>query len=238
MRLSSPLLAIWMALLLAGCQSQVPRDTAVKQTGFRIDDLAKSDIDLVAEITVRQSRDYLQQLAAKLYKRNPAQLRRGGYGGNAEAVARELMDAPGKAMRAPWLGKRSADLITLGFEEDYPGDRVAALIYGLRSMLSDAYGGERNFYLNHEYDPQKIYYLARNLEIADWRLRNSRDAQGRLYLLSVGQDADGVVNASFERLVGKLVALQDHFAQVVADASNRRIKNVIQSVATAVFFPI
>jgi len=41
-----------------------------------------------------------------------------------------------------------------------------------------------------------------------------------------------------ERLVGKLVALQDHFAQIVADTSNRRSKNVIQSVASAVFFPI
>jgi hypothetical protein len=210
----------------------------VRQTGFRIDDLAKSDIDLVAETTVRQSLDYLQQLAAKLYKRNPAQLRRGGYAGDADAAAMRLMGVPGKAMRARWQGRRSADLINLGFEEDYGGDRVATLIYGLRTMLSDAYGGEQGFYLNHEYDPQKVYYLARNLEIADWRLRNSRDAQGRLYLLSVGLDGNGVVNASFERLIGKLVALQDHFAQVVADTSNRRIKNVIQSVATAVFFPI
>jgi hypothetical protein len=225
-------------LLLAGCQGLAPRDSSVQQTGFSIDDLAKSDIDLVAETTVRQSLDYLQQLAVKLYRRNPAQLRRGGYAGDADAVARELMGVPGRAMRAPWQGKRSADLIVLGFQPDYPGDRVATLVYGLRSMLADAYGGEQDFYLNHEYDPQKIYFLARNLEIADWRLRNRRDAQGRLFLLSVGQGADGVINASFERLVGKLVALQDHFAQVVADSSNRRIKNVIQSVATAVFFPI
>lgn len=230
--------SVGLALLLLGCQGQAPRDASVRQTGFRIDDLAKTDIDLVAETTVRQSLDYLQQLAAKLYKRNPAQLRRARYAGDADAAARRLMGVPGKAMRAPWQGRRSADLINLGFEEDYRGDRVATLIYGLRTMLADAYGGERGFYLSHEYDPQKIYYLARNLEIADWRMRNSRDAQGRLYLLSVGLDANGVVNASFERLVGKLVGLQDHFAQVVADSSNRRIKNVIQGVVTAVFFPI
>ncbi len=115
---------------------------------------------------------------------------------------------------------------------------MAALIYGLRTMLVDAYGGEREFYLAHEYDPQKIYYLARNIEIAAWRLRSKRDPDGHLYLLSIGRDAQGVVNTSFERLVGKLIALQDRFAQIVADTSNRRIKNVIQSVASAVFFPI
>jgi hypothetical protein len=32
--------------------------------------------------------------------------------------------------------------------------------------------------------------------------------------------------------------LQDYMAQVVADSSNRQIKNIIQSVASAVFFPI
>ena len=39
-------------------------------------------------------------------------------------------------------------------------------------------------------------------------------------------------------LAGKLVALQDLMAKVVADGSNRQIKNVIQRVTSAVFFPI
>jgi len=200
--------------------------------------VAKSDIDLVAEITVHQSHDYLRSLARKLYRRNPGELRRGGYVVEADTAVARLMGDPGQAMRSQWQGRRAAALITRAFEADYAGDRVAALIYGLRSMLADAYGGEQQFYLSHQYDPQKIYYLARNIEIAAWRLRSKRDQNGRLYLLSIGEDANGVINASFERLVGKLVALQDHFAQIVADTSNRRIKNVIQSVASAVFFPI
>lgn len=225
-------------LLLAGCQTDASRDVPLRSSDFRIDDVAKGDIDLVAEVTVRQSRDYLRSLAEKLYRRNPAELRRGRPHADIDAVVSQLLAQPGRVLRTQWQGKRSADLITLAFEADYPGDRVAALVYGLRSMLADAYGGEGGFYLSHQYDPQKIYYLARNVEIAAWRLKSKRDAGGRLYLLSTGQDAQGVVNTSFDRLIGKLIALQDHFAQIVADTSNRRIKNVIQSVASAVFFPI
>ena len=61
---------------------------------------------------------------------------------------------------------------------------------------------------------------------------------GSLFLLSVGDDTNGVTNASYERVFGKLIGLQDHFAHVIADTTNRRIKNVVQGVASAVFFPI
>lgn len=203
---------------------------------FRLQDLAKSDIDMVAEVTVRQHRRYLRQLADKLYRRNPNQLRR-GLGHRVRAVD-ALMGSPPLLLMNQWQNRRGGDLVTLALSEDFHGDRVAAFVYGLRSMGIAAYGGEGDFYLPHDYDPQKIYYLARNIEIAAWRLRATRTAEGRLLLLSGGGAPDGTFNASFERLFGKLVALQDHFAQVVAEASNRRIKNVIQSVASAVFFPI
>ncbi len=203
---------------------------------FRLQDVAKGDIDMVAEITVRQHRRYLRELAEKLYRRNPDQLRRGL--GEREAAVRALLGSPPRRLSVQWQNRRGGDLIMLGLSEGFRGDRVAAFVYGLRSMAIAAYGGEGDFYLSHDYHPQKIYYLARNVEIAAWRLRARRDARGRPLLLSGGAGPGGTFNASFERLFGKLVALHDHFAQVVAEASNRRIKNVIQSVASAVFFPI
>lgn len=227
-----------MLFLLTGCQPGTVRDSPLRARDFHLTDVAKADIDLVAEVTLRQSHEYLRQLAAKLYRRNPAELSRWRPDGDIDAAVSQLLQEPGAALRAQWRGRRSAALIDLAFDVDYQGDRVAALIYGLRTMLADAYGGEREFYIAHQYDPQKIYYLARNIEIAAWRLRSRRDGRGRLCLLSTGPDAQGVVNTSFERLIGKLVALQDHFAQIVADSGNRRIKNVIQGVASAVFFPI
>ncbi len=231
------LLPLWL-MLVAGCQVRPAPDAPLQPGRFQINDVAKSDIDLVAEVTVRQSLGYLRELALKLYQRNPSQLRRGGYAADRKAVVARLMGVPDRHMRAQWRGRTGGRLIGLALAPEFTGDRVAALVYGLRSMLAAAYGGEGPFYLAHEYDPQKIYYLARNFEIAAWRLRHARDAQGRLLLLSTGMDAGGAINASYERLEGKLIALQDHFARVVADSSNRRIKNVIQGLASAVFFPI
>lgn len=229
---------LFVVLLLAGCQTPGLEKTGLTSSGFQVEDVAKGDIDQVAEVTLHQSRAYLQLLADKLYRRNPDQLKIGGYSAGREQVVSWLMGEPPSALKAQWQGKRAAELINLGFDEHYPGDRVATLVYGLRTMLTDAYGGEQAFYLGHQYDPQKIYHLARNIEIAAWRLKSVRDVSGRPVLLSVGRDDRGVLNTSFERLVGKLVALHDHFAQVVADTGGRRIKNVIQSVASAVFFPI
>lgn len=226
---------ILAVFFVAGCQSPPPPST-MQVRDFRLQDVAKGDIDMVAEITVRQHRQYLRQLAKKLYRRNPDQLRR-GLGERAAAV-RALLDSPPRRLSVQWQNRRGGDLITLALSPQFRGDRVAAFVYGLRTMAIAAYGGEGDFYLPHGYDPQKIYYLARNIEIAAWRLRASRTVQGRPVLLSGGVGPDGTFNASFERLFGKLVALHDHFAQVVAEAGNRRIKNVIQSAASAVFFPI
>ncbi len=227
-----------VVLVLSGCQIHSLERTGLTSSEFRVEDVVKGDIDQVAEVTVRQSHAYLRLLADKLYRRNPDQLQLAGKGVEREVVVSWLLGEPPAALQAQWQGKRAAELIVLGFAEQYAGDRVAALVFGLRTMMADAYGGEKSFYLGHPYDPQKIYHLARNIEIAAWRLKSVRDGAGRPLLLSVGRDDRGVLNTSFERLVGKLVALHDHFAQVVADTGSRRIKNVIQSVASAVFFPI
>lgn len=103
-------------------------------------------------------------------------------------------------------------------------------------MLLDAYGGDEKFYLHDALDPQQIYYLARNFEVAFWKLRHDRDAAGQPLLLS--NELRGAGDLSFERLAGKLIALQDLMAQVIADSTNRQLKNVIQGVASAVFFPL
>jgi len=45
------------------------------------------------------------------------------------------------------------------------------------------------------------------------------------------------MNVSIERLFGKMINAQDMMAQIMADRSNRTIKNVLQSLITA-FIPI
>jgi hypothetical protein len=221
--------------LLAACQPRPPKGEPVQAAEFDISTVAKSDGDMVIEINLAQSQRYLHALARKLYARNPNQLRRSRF--SSQEMAVNALVGPRRLDHYPGLaGKRSAQAIGLAFDETYSGDRVAAFVFGMHSMLMDAYDGKQDFYVFDVLDPQKLYFLARNFEIAFWKLRHDRDAYGQVFLLSNSLEGNG--NLSFERLAGKLIALQDLMAKVVADGSNRQIKNVIQRVTSAVFFPI
>ena len=77
---------------------------------------------------------------------------------------------------------------------------------------------------------------ARNVEIAVWKLENARDARGNLLLLA--NEMGSVSNLSFEREFGKIIAYQDAMAQIAAQRTNRTIRRVVQTLATAVFLPI
>ncbi len=225
-----------LALSLAGCTLPINGDSPIKTRPFKLNDLAKSDGDLVLEMQLTYSLEYLKDLMGKLYKRNPKELRKGGWLSYERAVKRVF--GPGRALSFPGLqGKRSIDAMRLAFDENYHGDRVLALVEGLRGMLLDSYEGKREMFLLDELDPQKLYNAARNIEIAAWKLSNDRNEEGRLFLIS--NEVQGPVqNLSFERLIGKMIAVQDSSARFVAASTNRRIKNVIQSIASAVFIPI
>ncbi|NNG14634.1 MAG: hypothetical protein HKM22_05685, partial [Gammaproteobacteria bacterium] len=127
--------------------------------------------------------------------------------------------------------------IQLAFDEEYQGDRVMALVIGLKSMLAAAYGDKKEFFIIDELDPQKLYNSARNIEITVWRLSQRSQANGELFLIS--NEMNGrVKNLSFERLFGEMISLQDTMAVIIAEKTQRTIKNVIQRLASAVFLPI
>ncbi len=104
-------------------------------------------------------------------------------------------------------------------------------------MVLKAYNGKQSFYLTDELNPQKLYNVARNIEITVWMLSHNRDSRGELFLIS--NETNGEIdNLSYERLFGKLIALQDSMALIIAESENRQIKTVIQAVASMVFLPI
>lgn len=233
---ASRILASLLILLLTACQTQPGRESPVEVREFQVQDLAKSDVDIVAEIQLRLILEHLESLMLKLYKRNPQEWKKSGQSDPQAAVARVF--GAGRAQGFPELdGKRTVDAIRLAFDPAYQGDRILAFIEGLRSMVIASYDGKQVFYMTDELDPQKLYNAARNMEVAVWMLSNKRRASGQLYLLS-NEMAGAVPNLSFERLFGKLIALQDGMAQIVAARTKRRIKNLIQSVASLVFLPI
>ena len=114
---------------------------------------------------------------------------------------------------------------------------VGAVLVGLASMVFLSYNGKTEFYLTDALDAQKLYNSARNIEIAAWKLANARGARGEPLLLSNEMVGD-VRNLSFEREFGKMIAYQDVMARIAAQRTNRLIRRVVQTLATAVFLPI
>ncbi len=237
--------ALAVCALLAGCASTPDFPPAAPTTGhrslptereFRASDLAKSDIDVAAEVHLRECLASARLLMEKLYRRNPREWRKGGYASMDAAVARAF--DPHAEFRFAELGEaRGADAVLLALKPEYTGDRVFAFGVGLSSMVFLSYNGKTELYLTDILDAQKLYNAARNIEIAAWKLANARDARGQPLLLSNEVRGDER-NLSFEREFGKMIAYQDAMAQIAAQRTNRTIRKVVQTLATALFLPI
>jgi hypothetical protein len=212
---------------VAGCSSS---SKDVKGRPFEIRSLAKTDIDLVTELHQQVVFSSLKELAVKLYKRNPREWKKEGHKSLDYAVA-AITEYPFPDVN----GRSSTECIRLAFDEQFHGDRVRAFIVGLETMVLKAYDGRKDFYILDLLDAQKLYDSARNIELASWLIRTKRDSNNNLFLLSTGEADE--VNLSFERLFGKMINAQDMIAQIMAERSQRQIKNVIQSLLTA-FIPI
>ncbi|MDO8346463.1 MAG: hypothetical protein Q7S85_01055 [Rugosibacter sp.] len=233
MQRAAPLL---VALVLAGCAQT---GTVGQSVGnFDPKQIAKADIDRVADAHRREVFASVRVLAEKLYRRNPREWKKGGYASLDDAL-NHLLD-PRTGWRLPALeGKHGTDAILLALSAEYSGDRVAAFIAGIGGMLNTAFDEKTEFFMLDDLDPQKLYNSARNLEIAAWKLANAKDAAGNLLLLS-NEAATPMQagNLSFEREFGKLIGNLDLLAKLIADKSNRTLARVTQSVATAVFLPV
>lgn len=206
------------------------------EQGFRAADAVKSDIDVAAEILAKESLASARLVTEKLYRRNPREWRKGGFA-SADAAMAKAFD-PQRQFNFPELHYvRGSDAIVLALRVDYPGDRVFAFGVGLASMVLLACNGKTAFYLTDALDPQKLHHCARNVEIAAWKLANARDPGGQLLILS-NEMAGEAPNLSFEREFGKIIACQDAMAQIAAQRTNRTIRRVVQTLATAAFLPI
>lgn len=240
MNARSVLLLAFLVMFLSSCASTPIRTENKKNPpaspGLRIGSLIKSDIDTVTEIHQQESFAHLHTLMEKLYRRNPREWKKSGQTSVESAVYRAFDS--GQDWRFPELnGKRGVECFNLAFQESYQGDRVLAFITGMATMVMASYNDKAEFHVFDEIDPQKLYNSARNIEIAVWKLSNTRDSQGVLFLVSNENDAANR-NLSFEREFGKLIAQQDTIARIIAEKTNRSIVRAIQSVATAVFLPI
>jgi hypothetical protein len=219
-----PVLCLF-AVLLTGCGE-----------GFNVKQLAKGDIDFVADAHRKETERLLYELMGKLYKRNPRELAK-QESATVEAQLSRLQAAVTEDSPLLIDGVEGVEILQLAFDQYYTGDRVFALIGGLISMMHKSYGYHVEFYILDQLDQQKLYNSARNIEIFSWRLRTEKYDSGERLLLSTELTGEAT-NLSFERLMAKLISMQDMMALIAADGNNRTINGVTQGVAQMIFLPI
>ncbi len=229
-------LPLWFALFLFGCAHSGARQKGPDAGPFSLKSLGKTDIDQVLEIGVRQQRGYLKLLMKKLYKRNPRELSRSPFPDAAENISR-LFERTKDWRFRDMDGKYGTVAIRESMEPDFKGDRVFAFMVGMTSMIMASYNYRTRFYVLDTVDPQKLYNSARNIEIADWKLRHDLNARGEPFLYTNSLSGESS-NLSFERLFGKLIGVQDAMAIIIAGKTNRVIRKVLQDMASAVFLPV
>ena len=231
---------LFICCCLCACASNAPTNGKPiperhdRSTGNQ---LIKSDFDRMADVELSENLQSLRHLMLKLYKRNPHELAKSTTD-NAEKMVDWVFDGDEQHhfQFKELNNKQDTEAIFLAFDPKYNGDRVLSFIVGLHTMLLKAHGNKTDFYLTDSLDPQKIYNVARNVEIAAWKLANARDSSGKLYLLSNEMNTQGQ-NLSFEREFGKMIGSMDLFAITLAEKSQRTISRVVQNIATALFLP-
>jgi hypothetical protein len=208
-----------------------------QQDRSALNQLAKTDFDRITDVEVRENTESLRTLMIKLYKRNPHELEK-STSDSAEKMATWVLDGAAQHhYKFESINNlQDTEAIFLAFKADYQGDRVLAFIVGLQTMLIKAHGGKTDFYFTDSVDPQRIYNVARNIEIAAWKLSNSRNAAGNLYLLT-NEMNEKEKNLSFEREFGKMIGRTDLYAITLAEKSERLLSRVMQNLATALFLP-
>jgi hypothetical protein len=226
--------------LIAACTTNSPVESKpIPERSDRssANQLAKSDFDRMADVELAENTQSLRNLMLKLYKRNPHELAK-STADNADKMVEWVFEGE---LQHHWQfkeigNKQGTEAIFLAFDADYQNDRVLPFIVGLHTMLLKAHGNKTDFYLTDNINPQSVYNVARNIEIAAWKLSNARDASGNLYLLT-NEINDKDRNLSFEREFGKMIGRTDLYAISLAEKSQRLISRVMQSLATAVFLP-
>lgn len=228
------ILAVLVALMLTGCATELDR-RGRSETRVDVKYLAKTEIDRIADTNRSEVVDGLLLIADKLYKRNPKEWRKGG-----QASREAALDKLRRRQFHSWPelgGRREGQAAALAFTEAYEGDRVAALVFGLLTMVDAAYEHKQEFYILDGLHEMKLFNCARNMEVAIWKLAMDRTAAGELFLLSNELDPSNR-NLSFEREFGRLTGLLDFMAKVVADRNGRTLSRLTHSVVSSIFLPV
>jgi hypothetical protein len=227
-------LAVILLATLTACSTKLGRDGRTDTT-VDVKYLVKSEVDRIADTNRSEVVSGLLLIADKLYKRNPKEWKKAGVASREAAIERLKM----RYYRSlPELGGlREGQAASLAFSETYGGDRVAALMLGLLTMVDAAYEYKEEFYILDSLNEMKLFNCARNMEVAVWKLGNDHNVAGELFLLSNELDPANR-NLSFEREFGRQMGLLDFMAKVVADRNGRTLSRLTHGVVSTIFLPV
>lgn len=203
--------------------------------GYQLKNLAKSDIDLVADQFIDKTRSNVLELTVMLYQRNPGELAK-IPGMTIEGRLAQLKVRRYKLQFAELEYKQDIAAMNLAFDPNYRGDRVFALVVGLGSMLRKAYAYQPEMFLPDKLDAPVLLTSAQNVEMLWWKLKNERKPDGQHYIVTY-EDRGVVDDLSFERIFAEIVVLQEMMAGIVGDSSNRAVTGAVHAVSK-VFIPL
>ncbi len=229
------LACVWLGLALAGCASTAPTPRGeVKGAAAAPGELAQSDANRMATLAMRENLEGLLRIADKLYRRNPAEWRKGGASSREQALDQLRTAIVQRQHWAPLQGRRDIAAMGLALAPGFAGDRVAAFIHATADMIVTAHGGKTEFFLLDGVDAQHLYNAARNVETAVWLLAQRRNAQGQPLLLADEIGAQGR-NLSFEREFGKIIARLDLLATFTTEKYRRAAISYVQGIVGGTF---
>lgn len=205
---------------------------------FRIESLAKSELDMVIDAHLTQTNTEAMALMSKLYKRNPRELKKAPSKADINGRISLLFDFPRQVQFNELGNKYANSALLLAFSPHFKGDRVFAYMAGVAGILHSSYNFQSEFFMLDPINEQRIYNSARNLETASWLLNNRKDDSGNLYILSNSNSQDTFLNLSYERVFGKIIASQDILADIIANRNNRTINKVLHGFASTTLLPL
>ena len=226
---------LFLLVFITSCSSNQIKSPTSQYDKSSVNQFAKTDFDRMADLEIRENMESLKILALKFYKRNPSQLKKSTQD-NAEKMVNWIFHGDHNNEFEQLQNKKDIECLNLVFDESFNGDRVLALMIGLKTMLLESHGNKTDFYLFDKLDPQNIYNVARNIEVVVWKLSTKKMENGEPFLIS-NSISGNEQNLSFEREFGKIIGRSDYFAYTLSEKTERAITRAVQSVSTRLFLP-
>ena len=226
---------LFLLVFIISCSSNQIKSPTSQYDKSSVNQFAKTDFDRMADLEIRENMESLKILALKFYKRNPSQLKKSTQD-NAEKMVNWIFHGDHNNEFELLQNNKDIECLNLVFDESFNGDRVLALMIGLKTMLLESHGNKTDFYLFDKLDPQNIYNVARNIEVVVWKLSTKKMENGEPFLIS-NSISGNEQNLSFEREFGKIIGRSDYFAYTLSEKTERTITRAVQSVSTRLFLP-